>query len=199
MKTPIKRRMRAEVALGKPLVRSALVMRGMRGNTLSEMNKKGVLFRVARGVYASAIGSTSEYFDYELAGAAVPRGVFTLRSALRLHGLTDDNPMRMTIAIPSNSHKVKTTLPLDFVYMRGDLLSEDVEELSPNGTPIRVFSVERTIVECFKARNKIGIGVCVQALREALDRGNVFFLALWEAMKRCRMTKVMAPYLEGLT
>ena len=199
MKTPIKRMMRQEIAKGKPLVRSELVKRGFRGNTLSEMAKSGVVYRIAHGVYAPSCGSKSEFFDYELAARAMPKGVFTLRSALRLHGLTDDNPQRMTMAIPAGSHGPKTMLPVDFVYMTPALLQEDVEDRSPNGAAFKVFSLERTLVECFKARNKIGIGLCVAALKDAFSKGAVNRNSLWVSMKRCRMTKVMAPYLEGLS
>lgn len=199
MKTPIKRMMRHEVTKGVPLVRSELVRRGFRGNTLSEMAKSGVVYRVAHGVYAPACGSRSEFFDYELAASVMPKGVFTLRSALRLHGLTDDNPQRMTMAIPSGSHRPKTTLPVDFVYMASALLQKDVEELSPNGVSFKVFTLERTLVECFKARNKIGIGICVAALKEAFQKSVVNRNALWDSMKRCRMTNIMAPYLEWLS
>lgn len=190
--------MRSEVAKGMPLVREKLVKRGMRGNTLSEMAGRGVIHRVARGVYISVDGEKSEFYDYETASQVVRRGVFTLRSALRLHGLTDENPLRMTMAIPVSSHAPRTTLPIDFVYMKEELLCADVETRNPNGSEFRVFSVERTIVECFKARNKIGINVCVAALREAASKKKLDWNLLWDIMKRCRMTRVMAPYLEGM-
>ena len=189
--------MRREVAKGMPLVRSELVKRGLRGNTLSEMAARGDLYRVAQGVYVPMAGSRSEYFDYEVASKVVGKGVFTLRSALRIHNLTDENPLRMTIAIAATAHAPKTTLPIDFVYMKDELLSADVETISPNGIPLKVFSVERTIVECFKARNKIGVDVCVAALEEAVRKRKIDWPLLWNAMKRCRMTRVMSPYLEG--
>lgn len=197
MKTTIKRQMRKEVDKGKALVRSEVVKNGLRGNTLSEMASRGVLFRVARGVYVPAAGSESEYFDYETAAKVVKKGVFTLRSALRLHNLTDENPLRMTIAISESSHAPKTTLPIDFVYMKNELLTSDVVEFNSNGGTFLVFSVERTIVECFKARRKIGIGICVTALNEAVENKRLDWNYLGDVMKRCRMTRVMSPYLEG--
>ena len=197
MKTTIKRPMRKELNKGKALVRSEVVKKGLRGNTLSEMASRGVLYRVARGVYVSAAGSDSEYFDYETASKVVKNGVFTLRSALRLHNLTDENPLRMTVAIPESSHAPKTTLPIDFVYMKKELLFSDVAEFNFNGSAFSVFSIERTIVECFKARRKIGIGVCVAALNEAIEQSRINWNYLWDVMKRCRMTRVMGPYLEG--
>ena len=190
--------MRQEVSKGVPLVRSELESRGFRANTLSEMAKAGRLFRVGRGVYAPVEGGASLLFDYELAAAAVPRGVFTLFSALRLHDLTDENPHRMVMALPAGTHPPKTTLPLDYVYMKRELLSADVFEMNGERVPIKVFTPERTIVECFKARNKIGAAVAVAALREAAEGRRMDFAALGEIMRRCRMTRVMAPYLEGL-
>ena len=190
--------MRDEVSLGKPLVRHELQHRGFRGNTLSEMAARGVVYRVAHGVYAPASGSSSAYFDYELAAKAVPKGVFTLISALRIHGLTDQNPQRMLMAIPLKGHPPRTTLPIDFAYMKQDLLSRDVLELSPEGSPFKVFTVERTIAECFKARNKIGVGIAVSALHEAAGRGMINFARLGDVLKVCRMLRVAAPYLEGM-
>ena len=180
-----------------PLVRAEVIKRGLRGNTLSEMAVRGVVYRVARGVYVPAGGSCSEYLDYETAAKVVPNGVFTLNSALRIHDLTDENPMRMTMAISSNSHAPKTTLPVDFVYMKKELLSEDVEEFTPNGIMFRVFSVERTIVECVKARKRMGINICVASLDEAMAKRRIDRKRLWDVMSRCRMTRIMSPYLEG--
>lgn len=184
---------------GHPLVRREVMQRGLRGNTLSEMAAQGSLYRVARGVYAPRTGSASEYFDYELASRVVPKGVFTLLSAIRLHGLTDENPRRMTMAIPMKCHAPKSVLPIDFVYMKNELLESDVVEMTPEvGVALRVFSVERTLAECFKARNKIGVGVAVAALHEAVSKGIVNFSRLGDALRRCRMLRIAQPYLEGL-
>ena len=190
--------MRQEVAKGLPLVRSELAARGYRGNTLSEMAKSGRLYRVARGVYAPVEGGASGLFDYELAAKAVPDGVFTLASALRLHDLTDENPHRMTMAIPSDAHAPKVALPLVFVYMKRELLAGDVILMNTERVPIKVFSLERTLVECFKARNKIGVSTAVAALREAADMKRIDYAVLGREMARCRMMRVMAPYVEGL-
>ena len=197
MKTPIKRQMREEVARGGVLVRTALVKRGLRGNTLSEMTARGKLYRVAQGVYVPTDGAQSEWFDYEVAACVVPKGVFTLRSALRIHDLTDENPLQMTMAIPQDAHATKSMLPITFTYMKKELISSDVEVYGSEGRQFRVFSVERTLVECFRARNKIGLQVCLTALDEAISQKKLDWNRLWEVMKRCRMTRVMQPYLEG--
>ena len=198
MNKPIKRGMRREVGLGKPLVRRELVARGFRGNTLSEMAARGVVYRVAQGVYAPTMGTDSALFDYELAAKAVPKGVFTLVSALRLHGLTDENPLRMTMAIPLKGHPPKTTLPIDFVYMTPSLLDADVDVCGSPGEAYRVFTLERTIAECFKARNKIGIGIAVAALREAVSRGRLNMNRFADVLGRCRMLRIVRPYMEGV-
>ena len=192
--------MRKEVAKGHPLVRREVMQRGLRGNTLSEMAVRGSLYRVARGVYAPTVGSASAYFDYDLASRVVPKGVFTLLSALRLHGLTEENPTRMTMAIPMKSHAPKSVLPIDFVYMKNELLESDVVEIKTDiDSVLRVFSVERTITECFKARNKIGVGVAVVALHESVLKGLVNFSRLGDVLKRCRMLRIAQPYLEGMS
>lgn len=197
MKTTVRRQIRTEIERGKPLLRAELVKRGFRGNSLSEMARRGVLHRIARGVYVPTLGEYSESFDYESAATVVPNGVFTLRSALRIHGLTDENPTRMTMAIAKTSHAPKTSLPIDFNYMKKELLTADIEICHLDGQPFKVFNVERTLVECFKARNKIGINVCVAALRDATKQNKIRWPLLWEIMKRCRMSQVMHPYLES--
>ena len=82
--------------------------------------------------------------------------------------------------------------------MKPEILAKDVEVKSPHGSEFRVFSVERTIVECFKARNKIGVDVAVRALKDAVSKGKVDFAKLGRVMSDCRMSRVMAPYVEGL-
>lgn len=198
MKTTEKRTIRQEIADGHPLKRSDVVARGLRGNTLNEMAARGVLNRVARGVYAPCEGAFSELFDYELAAKVASKGVFTLLSALRIHGLTDENPRRMTMAIPVNGHAPKTTLPVDFVYMTPQLLESDVIECDGGGGVFKVFTVERTIAECFKARNKIGVAVAVAALHEAARKGLIDFARFGDVLGRCRMLRVVQPYLEGM-
>ena len=189
--------MRHEVAKGGVLVRTDLQKRGLRGNTLSEMAAKGKLYRVAHGVYVPVVAEQSEWFDYEVAARVVPKGVFTLRSALRLHNLTDENPLQMTMAIPQDAHAAKSYLPITFTYMKTELIASDVEIRGEGERQIKVFSLERTLVECFKARNKIGLQVCLDALNEAIQQHRINWNHLWSAMNRCRMTRVMQPYLEG--
>lgn len=198
MKATIRRKMRHEISLGRPLVRREVVSRGLRGNTLSELAAKGVVYRVAHGVYAPSAGSSSATFDYELAARVAPKGVFTLLSALRIHDLTDENPLRMTMAIPLNDHAPKTTLPIDFVYMKHELLESDVIVKNEDASPFRVFSVERTIAECFRARNRIGVAVAVSALHDAVAKGVLNLSSFGDVLRRRHLLRVVQPYLEGL-
>lgn len=102
------------------------------------------------------------------------------------------------MAIPAKSHAPKSTLPIDYVYMKDELLGEDVETRASRGAEFRVFSIERTIVECFKARGKIGVDVAVRALREAAQKKLIDVARLGRIMATCRMKKVMTPYVEGV-
>lgn len=190
--------MRHEVLSGRPIVRADLARRGLRVNTLSEMTARGVLYRVSRGVYASCVGAESGLLDYELASRVVPKGVFTLLSALRLHDLTDENPQKMSMAISLKSHPPKTTLAMDFVYMKPELLATDVVEMDSNGTTLHVFTVERTIAECFKHRNRIGISVAVSALHDATEKGILDLARLGRTLMECRMFRIAQPYLERI-
>ena len=101
------------------------------------------------------------------------------------------------MAIPLNDHAPKTTLPIDFVYMKPELLESDVVVRNEEVSAFRVFSVERTIAECFRARNKIGVGVSVSALREAMRKGVLNLSAFGDVLRRRHLLRVVQPYLEG--
>lgn len=178
---------------------SALQMRAREipSRYFTVLETKGEILRIAPGVYVASDADVSEYSDYEEASVVAPQGVFCLFSALRLHELTDENPHRLHMAIPSKSHPPKTSLPLVFYYACARAYQYGIETRISRGVEIRVYSVEKTIVDCFKARNKIGLDVAVKALREARENHRTDNNKIWDAAQVCRMTKIMRPYLEA--
>jgi predicted transcriptional regulator of viral defense system len=129
----------------------------------------------------------------------VPRGVICLLSALRLHGLTTQNPFEVWMAIDRKARLPKPESPkFRFVRYSGDALTAGVEVRRIEKVPVRVYGVAKTVVDCFKYRNKIGLDVALEALREC-RRGHAAGMdELWRYAKTCRVANVMRPYLESV-
>lgn len=162
--------------------------------------KRGEARRVSRGLYSSPDAGFSDMADYEMLAMTVPQGVFCLLSALRLYDLTDENPHELYVAIRHGYHPPRIPYPpVCFVYRTEPLFSADIESRRSNGVEIRVYSLEQTLADCFKYRNKIGPDVAVAALREAFGRNLIDRNKLWEAARRCRVTRIMRPYLEAFS
>ena len=166
---------------------------------ITRMVKEGTARRAARGLYMSADSGDTETADYRALAANVPNGVFTLFSALRLHDLTDENPRKIYMMLRHGTHAPRiSNPPVLFFYRKEPQFSEGVEIRKSCGIPIRVYTLEQTIADCFQYRNKIGIDVAVNALREAAQHDRIDWTRLWEAAKRVRMTHVMEPYVDAL-
>lgn len=157
---------------------------------------KGELRRVSRGAYVLA-DYQPEHETLLAAAAAVPHGVICLLSALHFHEITTQMPMETWIAI-----KRGTRMPtckgvgLQVVTLTGPAFSEGIEEHGADGIAIRVFSPAKTVVDCFKFRNRLGLDVAREALRDALAQRKATRDEIWQLAKRCRMARVMRPYLE---
>jgi len=159
--------------------------------------KRGEAKRISRGIYSSVNVGYSDMVDYETLAMSIPQGVFCLISALRLHNLTDENPHELYIAIKHGNHPPRIDhLPVCFIYRTESQFSMEIETRHSNGVPILVYSLEQTLVDCFKFRNKIGLNVAVSALREAFFSKKVDRNKLWEITRHCRMVQIMRPYLE---
>lgn len=164
----------------------------------SRLRAQGFIDRIGHGVYSCPAYSSTEFISYAEAAAVVPKGVACLFSALKIHGLTLENPHRIHLALPMGSRPPKHDLPLDIHHFSGDAYSFGIEErTSPDG-PFKVYSVEKTLVDCFKFRNRVGLDVAIAAMKDAKAKTNLDHAALWKAIRICRMERVMQPYLEGI-
>ena len=160
--------------------------------------KRGEAIRLARGVYASPDTSYSEMSDYEMLASQTPDAVFCLVSALRLHGLTDENPHELCMAIKHGNHPPRHEhIHVTFIY-RKRLYPDSIEIRQSNGVLLRIYTVEQTIADCFQYRNKIGLDVAIAALKDAVNKQKINWNKLWEAARRCRVTKIMRPYMEAM-
>ncbi|MCG3202824.1 MAG: hypothetical protein NFCOHLIN_02710 [Gammaproteobacteria bacterium] len=168
--------------------------------TLTRLVRQGALTRVARGLYALPDRSISEHTALAEVARKHPQAIVCLLSALRFQDLTTQSPFEVWLAIPNKARAPRIDYPpLRIVRFSGPLLAEGVEEHSIDGVPVRITSVARTVADCFKYRNKIGLDVALEALREAWKGKRVGMDELWQFAKLCRVANVMRPYLESLT
>jgi predicted transcriptional regulator of viral defense system len=153
--------------------------------------------QVSRGLYALPGHSRSE--QHQLAEIAIrsTQGVFCLLTALRFHELTTQSPHEIWLAIPNKAHPPKLDYPpLRVLRFSGAALTQGVETHVVDGVSVRVYSVAKTVADCFKYRNKIGLDVALEALRESRREKRATNDELWRYAKVCRVANVMRPYME---
>jgi len=176
-----------------------LVTTGLTRSELSRMVKGGRLARVGRGLYALPGHQPSEYDALMAVSKRAPHSVFCLLTALRFHDLTTQAPFEVWIAIGNKSHPPRLDYPvLRTMRFSPASLSEGVEIHQIEGLPLRVTSVAKTVADCFKFRNKVGLDVALEALRESRKKRKASAEELWRYAKINRVSNVMRPYLEAV-
>lgn len=188
------------LAKQRPLLRARdLAEHSLPTITLTRLVAAGRLERIARGVYSLPGRTLSEHRSLAEASLRVPQGVVCLLSALRVHGIGTQAPFEVWIAIPPNSPTPKLDQPaLRAIRMSGPALSEGIEPMQIDGVSVPVFNAAKTIADCFKFRNKIGLDVALEALREGWAQRKVTVDALWHYATIDRVSNVMRPYLESV-
>jgi predicted transcriptional regulator of viral defense system len=167
--------------------------------SLTRAVRRGQLDRVGRGLYGLPGREVSAHGSLAEVALRVPKGVVCLLSALRFHGLTTQAPFEVWLAIENKAIAPKLDYPpLRVVRFSGVALTEGVEEHLVDGVSVRVTSVAKTVADCFKYRNKIGLDVALEALREAWHEKRMTSDQIWRYAKICRVANVMRPYLESL-
>lgn len=166
---------------------------------LSGLVESGEIERVARGVYRLPEHPLTENYGLAMASAVVTHGVICLLSALQFHGIGTQLPSEVWIAIDRRARRpVLKYPPLRIVRYSGAALTEGVESHRIEGRTVRVYNVAKTVADCFKYRNKIGLDVALEALREARRAKQASADALWRYAKINRVANVMRPYLEAV-
>lgn len=174
--------------------------RGIHQEYLRRLENQGLLVRSGRGIYTFSDSALTENQSLAEACMRVPHGIVCLLSALRFHELTTQAPFEVWLAIDSKARTPKEDIvPLHIVYMSGMALSAGIEKYQVEGVPVRVYNPAKTVADCFKYRNKIGLDVALEALRECWRERRSTMDELWHYAKICRVNNVMRPYLESLT
>ncbi len=173
---------------------------GIHRQVLTRMVAEGRIERVARGLYRLPSMTITENHALAIAAATVPNGVVCLLSALQFHGIGTQLPSEVWLALDRRAWK--PTLrhpPLKIVRFTGPALTEGVESHRVEGRDVKVYSVAKTIADCFKYRNKIGLEVALEALRVAWQSRRLTMDELERYAAICRVQRVMRPYLEART
>ena len=177
-----------------------LVAQGLHRVTLTRLVRQGLLARVGRGLYARPDRTVTEHGTLAEVARKHPQAIVCLLSALRVHELTTQSPFEVWLAIPNKARAPKLEYPpLRIIRFSGAALTDGIEGHQIDDVTVRVTNVARTVADCFKFRNKIGLDVAMEALREAWANKRVSMDELWRYATLCRVANVMRPYMETLS
>lgn len=166
---------------------------------LTRLTSAGLLDKVGRGLYRLPSHTGSEHEGLAVVATKVPQAVFCLLTALQFHELTTQLPRQVWIAMPRGSHVPRLDYPpIKMVQMTDDVYAAGVEEHQRDGVTLHVYGAAKTVVDCFKHRNKIGLDVALEALKDVRAKRKATADDLWRYAKLCRMANVMRPYLEAV-
>lgn len=172
---------------------------GVDRSTLARLCEHGVLERLERGLYGLPAAAVREHVDLEIVAKRVPQAVFCLLTALRLHGLGTQQPRRVWICLPRGVHRPALQFPLlEVIHVQPELHRLQVETLRSGPIRLKVYGVEKTLVDCFRHRRKLGMEPVLEALKDAINQRRLNVDELWRQAQAQRMQRVMAPYLEAL-
>ena len=172
---------------------------GIHPRTLYRLRDEGVVIQVSRGIYRLASLPPLSQPDIAAVALRVPRAVICLTSALAYHDVTSEIPHEVQIALPRRTKTPRLDFPpIRVFWFSGPALSEGIEVVEIDRVDVRVYDLPKTVVDCFRFRNKIGLDVAVAALNEAIKRKGVSPAELLRYARLCRIESVLLPYLEAI-
>jgi predicted transcriptional regulator of viral defense system len=188
-----------EIAREKGIVRAKDVEAvGISRNHLYRMHKEGLLKKSAVGLYTLPEAPVTENSSLAEVAKRLPRAVVCLISALSYHEITTQIPHEIWLTIPRGSWRPDVEYPpLNLTYVSEPAYSFGIREHVINGVVVKIYSPAKTVADCFKFRNKVGLDVAIEALREAWRSRKVTMDELVEAAGVDRVSKIMRPYLEA--
>ncbi len=173
---------------------------GIHSQVLSRLVEDGSLERVGRGRYRHPDAPLTEHHGLALVAGVAPEGVACLLSAMSFHGVGTQLPLGVWIALDRRSRKPALEWPPVRVFrFGGKALTAGVETHTLEGIPVKIYTLAKTVADLFKYRNKVGVDVAVEALKEAWREGRVDMGELNRFARICRVERVMRPYLETVT
>lgn len=188
-----------ELAREKGIIRAEDVEAvGISRNYLYRMHNEGLLEKNAVGLYTLPEAPVTENSSLAEVAKRLPHAVVCLISALSYHEITTQIPHEIWLTIPRGSWRPDVEYPpLNLTYVSGPAYSFGIQECVINGVAVKIYSPAKTVADCFKFRNKVGLDVAIEALREAWRSRKVNMDELVEAAGVDRVSKIMRPYLEA--
>jgi predicted transcriptional regulator of viral defense system len=187
------------LARKRPVLRARdIAEQGIHTSTLTRMTRSGALEKVGPGRYRLAKKQRlTEHHDLMVAVTAVPRSVACLISALRFHDIGTQLPAEVWLAVPRGTRVPRLTAPpLRVVNISPAVFDVGIEEHRIEGQAVRIYSLARTVADCFRFRNKIGLDVALEALTDAWRAKRLNLDELNRIAKKLRVQRVIQPYLE---
>lgn len=172
---------------------------GIAPRTLYQMRETGAIVRESRGLYRLAETEPGEYYDLVQVALRIPKGVICLISALSFHGLTTQIPHQVYVALPIDAEKPRLEYPpIRLFWLSPKTYSAGIEQHELDGIPVKIYGIEKTIADCFKFRNKIGLDVALEALRDYRNRKGFKIETLLQYARIDRVERVVKTYLEAI-
>jgi predicted transcriptional regulator of viral defense system len=166
---------------------------------LLRLYRQGKLSRTGRGVYTLPDAAITERHSYAEVTKRVPGAVLCLLTALAFHEITTQNPSSIWIALRKGARTPALESPsLKITRLSGPSLTEGIETHRVEGVSVRVYSAAKTVADCFKFRNKIGLDIAIEALRDCLSQRKASINDIYRYAKICRVSNVIRPYMEAL-
>lgn len=176
-----------------------LIARGVHTDALYTLRDSGRVVELGRGLYRVADAGEAEHPDLAVVAARAPKAAVCLISALSYHGITSQIPSSVHLAVPRASyHGIKLSIPVKVYRFDPKTFNEGLETHSMGGLPVKIYSAARSVVDCFKFRNKLGLDVALEALRLARQRKRVQNKELLRYARLLRVEKLMFPYLQAI-
>jgi len=178
---------------------SQAIQLGIAPRTLYALYEAGLLVKITRGVYRLAEAEPLSNSDLIQVSLRIPKGIICLISALSYHNLTTQIPHQVYVALPLDAEKPRLAYPpVRLFWLSKPVYSAGIEEHLMDGTTIFIYNREKTIADCFKYRNKIGLDIALEALKEGIAQGCDIELIM-EFARVDRVEKIMRPYMEALS
>ena len=190
-----------ELARQRRVLRAADVLeKGWSPQLLLKLHQAGKLQRLSRGLYGLPDADITEHQSLIEVCQRVPKAVLCLLTALRFHEIGTQQPHEVWVALPEATQTPAPGSPaLRITRLRGAAYSEGIQTVTEHGAPIRVYCLAKTVTDCFKFRNKVGLDVALEALKDAWTSRKVTMDELGHFARLNRVERVMQPYLEAIT
>jgi predicted transcriptional regulator of viral defense system len=175
---------------------SEALNKNIHSRTLYKMLDEGIITKLERGVFKLADEATLANPDLVVVAAKIPKAKLCLISALDFHNMTTEIPHKIHIAIPRSSRNPRLKYPPVKVYrFSGQSLTAGIEKHKIDGIEIQVYNPAKTIADCFKFRNKIGLNAAIEGLKRGIEEDKANYADILHYAEICRVKKVIEPYL----